>query len=141
MGLVVRKPVFGVSDKASFKLVSTAIETSLKIEISLVASLDKIILDKRPTKALISLRGCTGGSAPVVFVNPRRHVFSRRGPYFGVTGYNIVSLSLESILSKHSVQPLIKCCNMWYFIWILTVYYYTMRRNVMIRMKNKNPVL
>ena len=28
MGLVARKPVFGVSDKASFKLVSSATETS-----------------------------------------------------------------------------------------------------------------
>ena len=28
MGLVVRKPVFGVSDKASFKPVSSATETS-----------------------------------------------------------------------------------------------------------------
>ena len=31
MGLVVRKPVFGVSIKASFKLVSSATETSKKI--------------------------------------------------------------------------------------------------------------
>ena len=34
LGLVVRKPVFGVSDKASFKQVSSATETSWKIEIS-----------------------------------------------------------------------------------------------------------
>ena len=100
-----RKPVFGVSDKASFKLVSTAIETSLKIEISLAASLDKIILDKRPTKALISLRGCAGWSAPVVFVNPRRQVFSHRGPYSGVTGYNVVSLSLERFCQSTQCRP------------------------------------
>ena len=35
----------------------------------------------RITKALIRLRGCAGCSAPVLFANPRRQVFSRRGPY------------------------------------------------------------
>ena len=39
MGLAARKPVFGVSDKASFKPVSSATETSSKIEISPAASL------------------------------------------------------------------------------------------------------
>ena len=53
MGLVVRKPVFGVSNKRSFKPVSSATETSWKIEISLVASLDMILSNKRITKALI----------------------------------------------------------------------------------------
>ena len=33
------------------------------------------------TKALISLRGCAGWSAPFLFSNPQRQVFSRRGPY------------------------------------------------------------
>ena len=46
LALVATKPVFGVSNKASFKPVSSATETSWKIEISLVASLDMIILDK-----------------------------------------------------------------------------------------------
>ena len=35
---------------------------------------------KRITKALIRLRGCAGWSAPVLFANPRRQVFLRRGP-------------------------------------------------------------
>ena len=35
---------------------------------------------KRITKALIRLRGCAGWSAPVLFANPGRQVFSRRGP-------------------------------------------------------------
>ena len=39
LGLVVRKPVIGVSAKASFKPVSSATETSKNIEISPVASL------------------------------------------------------------------------------------------------------
>ena len=43
MGLVARKPVFGVSSKASFKPVSSATETSKKIEISPVSSLDMIL--------------------------------------------------------------------------------------------------
>ena len=38
MGLDARKTVFGVSDKSETQPVSTATETSLKIEISLVAS-------------------------------------------------------------------------------------------------------
>ena len=33
-------------------------------------------------KALIRLRGCAGWSAPVLFTNPRRQGFSRRGPYY-----------------------------------------------------------
>ena len=36
---------------------------------------------KRITKALIRLRGCAGWSAPVLFANPRRQVFSRCGPF------------------------------------------------------------
>ena len=35
----------------------------------------------RITKALIRLRGCAGWSVPVLFANPGRQVFSRRGPY------------------------------------------------------------
>ena len=38
VGLNTRKPVFGVSDKASFKHVSSAAETSQKIETAPVAS-------------------------------------------------------------------------------------------------------
>ena len=42
-------------------------------------SLD-ILCNKRITKALIRLRGCAGWSAHLLFANPRRQVFSRRGP-------------------------------------------------------------
>ena len=80
MGLDARKPVIRVSDKASFKPDSLVTETSLKIEISLVASLDMVLSNKQLTKALISLRRCAGWSAPLLFANPRRQVFSRRGP-------------------------------------------------------------
>ena len=77
MGLVVTKPVFGVSEKARLKPVSSATETNLKIEISLVASLDIVLYKTRITKALIRLRGCAGWSTTVLFANPRRQVFSR----------------------------------------------------------------
>ena len=50
MGLDVTKPVFGVSDKASFKPVSSAIETSKKIEISPVASLHNGTFQKANNK-------------------------------------------------------------------------------------------
>ena len=37
---------------------------------------------KSKKKALTRLRGCAGWSAPVLFTNPRRQGFSRRGPYY-----------------------------------------------------------
>ena len=77
MGLAARKRVFGVSDKARLKPVSSATETSQKIEILREASLDMILSSKRITKALIRLRACAGWSVPVLFANLRRQVFSR----------------------------------------------------------------
>ena len=41
-----------------------------------------VLSKKRITKALIRLRRCTGWSAPVLFTNPGRQVFSRRGPNY-----------------------------------------------------------
>ena len=49
-GLVARKPVFGVSDKASFKPVSSATATTQKVEILPVASLHMILSKKRITR-------------------------------------------------------------------------------------------
>ena len=43
LGLDVTKPVFGVFHKVRLKPVSSATETSQKIEISLIASLDMIL--------------------------------------------------------------------------------------------------
>ena len=40
-----------------------------------------VLSKKRIAKALIRLRGRAGWSAPVLFANTRRQVFSRRGPY------------------------------------------------------------
>ena len=52
------KPLFGVSDKARLKLVSSATETRKKIEISPVASFHMILSKKLITKTLIRLCGC-----------------------------------------------------------------------------------
>ena len=71
MGLVVRKPVFRISDIARLKPACSATETSLKNEISLEASLDIILSSKRITKALIRLRGCAGWSVPVLFATTK----------------------------------------------------------------------
>ena len=81
MGRDPRKPVFRVSDKGRLKPVSSAKETSRKIEISREASLDMILSKTRITKVLIRLRRCAGWSVPLLFANYRRQVFSRRGPY------------------------------------------------------------
>ena len=51
-GLVARKPVYGVSEKASFKPVSTATETSQKIETSPKASLHMILFQKANNKGV-----------------------------------------------------------------------------------------
>ena len=63
----VRKPVLGVSDEVSFKLACSATETSLKIEIPLIVSLDMIISNKQITEALIRKHRCAGCSAPLLF--------------------------------------------------------------------------
>ena len=57
------------------------ISHTMKEPLSVLVSHVMILLDKRITKALISLCGCAGWSAPVLFANSRRQVFSRRGPY------------------------------------------------------------
>ena len=64
MGLTARKRVFGVSNKASFKPVSSATEFSLKIEISPVTGLHKV-----------NNKGA-GWSAHVLFATPEDR-FSR----------------------------------------------------------------
>ena len=54
-----------------------------------MASFDMILSNKQITKPLISLRGCAGWSAPLLFANPRRQVFSRRGPSHWCFIFNI----------------------------------------------------
>ena len=50
MGLVATKPVFGVSEKAIFKLDSSATQTGLKIEISPVGSLRAVLSKQNNNK-------------------------------------------------------------------------------------------
>ena len=96
MGLDVRKPVFCVFEKARLKPVSSATETSYKIEISLVASLHMILSKKRIINALTSLRRCAGWSVPLLFPNPRRQVFSHRGPNHNqMAGLNVVFIDFD----------------------------------------------
>ena len=89
------KTCLWVSDKASFKLVSSATETIKKIEISPAANLHTILYKKR-TRALIRLCGCAGWPVPLLFTNHRRQVFSRRGPYNPIN-----DLSREKLLSYY----------------------------------------
>ena len=55
LGLVPRKPVFGVSDQVILKPSCSATEKRWNIEFLLVASLDRILSNKRITNALIRL--------------------------------------------------------------------------------------
>ena len=92
LGLVLTKPVFGVSVKARLKPVSLAPETSYNIEMLLEASLCMVHSNQRITKALIRLCVCAGWSASLLFANPRRQVLSRQGPYsLKRHGYNFLN--------------------------------------------------
>ena len=81
MGLEATKPVFRAFDKGRLKSASSATETSYNIENLLVASSDMLLFNKGITKALIRLRGCSGWSAPLLFVNPEDR-FSSRSPKY-----------------------------------------------------------
>ena len=69
LGLNMTKPVFGVYNKVMLKQARSATETSQKIEISPVESLNMTLSNKQITKALIRLWGCAGWSAPFLFTN------------------------------------------------------------------------
>ena len=70
MGLDTTKPVFGVSDKARLKPISSATATSYFIEISPVASLPMILSWMRITTAPIRLGRSAGWSTPLLFAIP-----------------------------------------------------------------------
>ena len=82
MGLDATKPAFGVTNKARIKPVSPATETRKKIEISLVASLDIKLSNKRITKALISLRKLV---CAVVVRKPPKTGFLTSRPIYPLT--------------------------------------------------------
>ena len=98
------KPVFGGSENVRFKPACSAAETSLKIEISLAVGLEMILFNKGITKALIRLRGCAGWSAPLLFANPPRQVFSRRGPNEGGFQAILIILLKKVLVLKRNVS-------------------------------------
>ena len=100
LGLVARKPVFRVSNKASFKPVSSATEKSWKIEILFVARLYMVLSKKRITKALIRLCGCAGWSALLLLANLRRQVFRDEAHFT----HNEAHISSSIIFSGKSRQ-------------------------------------
>ena len=104
LGLDATKTVFGVSVKVKFNPTCPATQTSQKIEISLIVSLDMILFNKRIIKALISLRECAGLSASLLFANPRRQVISRRGP--SISNYKC---------SERQLHDFFRSCN--YLLW------------------------
>ena len=106
------KPVFGISNKVRLKPVSSATETSYTIEISPVASLDMIHSKTRILKALISLRGCAGWTAPLLFANLRRQVFSRRGPIMQAAKVQTICKNAVSSASYCSGTKLFAKINM-----------------------------
>ena len=80
MGHDARKPVFGVSNKASFIQSPQLQRLARKLKFHPEKFNIMLLSQKRITKALIRLRRCTGWSAPLLFANPCRQVFLRRGP-------------------------------------------------------------
>ena len=76
-GTTQEKTVIRVSHKMRLKPACSATESSQNIEFSLLANFDVILSNKGITKALSSLRACAGWSAPLLFTNPQRQVFSR----------------------------------------------------------------
>ena len=95
----------GVFEKARLKPVSSATETSKIIEISLEVSLYIILSSKRITKALISLRGSAGWSAPMLFANPRRQVLSRRGPNVNIIRIYMVVIENKELYNSITSAP------------------------------------
>ena len=81
------------------------------MEISPVPRLHMVLSKKRITKALISLRGCAGWSAPVFFANPRRQVLSRRGQIMiknGPIGINPYKPGVLFVGHRQTVQNQIR---------------------------------
>ena len=71
MDLDATKPAFGVSDEVIQKPACSATETGYKnSELSLAASLDMLLSNKRITNVLIRLHLRAGWTAPLLFVNP-----------------------------------------------------------------------
>ena len=87
MGVDATKPVLGVSSgfptERHSNQVPQLLRLAKKLNIGLYqASLYMILSNKQMTKAQIRLYGCAGWSAPLLFTNHRRQIFSHQGPYY-----------------------------------------------------------
>ena len=72
-----------------------------------------ILSNKRITKALIRLRECAGWSASVLFANPRRQVFLRRGP-FAVLALSCLKVQRKAkIRNRYNQAPLLTRNTIW----------------------------
>ena len=102
MGLDAPKPVFGVSDKAWLKSVSSCKKT----DIPPVTNLDMMLTKKWTKKAQTSLCICADWSAPLLFSNPRRLLGfcvqkrHRPGCASGQSDQPLAICLLESIISR-----------------------------------------
>ena len=82
-----------------------------------------VLREKRIIKELISLRGCAGWSASLLFANPRSQVFSRRGPYLNGLDYAIfVSLAKHvrhiGIMSQSALLSMqVSASHIWFPIY------------------------
>ena len=108
MGLVTRKPVFGVSDQVRLNPICSATETRKKIKISLLPSLCMILSNRWITKVLARQWGCAGWSAPLLFASTEDRfslinaqmikqnltlviIFAHKRSHYNVSGYRCVS--------------------------------------------------
>ena len=99
MGLVVRKPVFEVSDKASFKQSPQLQRPARKLKFHL----KQVYIWYFPK----SEKKGADQTVPVLFANPQRQVFSRWGPYYAcITGARQVTLCLPWSYIYHMTSHL-----------------------------------
>ena len=95
MGLLVRKPLIRVSDKVRFKPACSAKETSQKIKISLIASLDMILSSEQKTKLLVRLHNLEDRPT-YVSVPPKRKLIFNYTLYY-------VSGGLQPVMCKDCI--------------------------------------
>ena len=79
----------------------TVLGVSQKVKLKLVASLDMILSNKRMIKVLISLCGCAGWSAHLLFANPPKTGFLA----LRLISYNIISAHATISLHQVTVLP------------------------------------
>ena len=84
----------GGSDEVRLKLACSATEASMRLEILVTETRDITLSRQRTTKALISLRGCAGWSALLLFAYDLRHLFSWPGSYIFCVSWRIRWLGL-----------------------------------------------